>query len=155
MIIYLTLTCDSDGKIDRFIGGESSLQLHELRGDDNHREFTREQYYLGMFLAGAYEEALGGSHNLLGNQSVVQVSKSTEPEGFVVTNAMPGPGQSCRDVLRTMQHEPKVIFEELKQRVEVFDEVNGTTDGMLQSVLAGIFSNMPYLMKGSSSSWSS
>ncbi|XWS35141.1 hypothetical protein CRYUN_Cryun21dG0100700 [Craigia yunnanensis] len=89
-------------------------------------------------------EALGGSHNLLGNPSVVQVSKSTEPEGFVVTNAMPG--QSCRDVLRTMQHEPEVIFE----RIEGFGQVNGTTDGMLQSVLAGIFSNMPYIMKGSS-----
>ncbi|XWS22359.1 hypothetical protein CRYUN_Cryun29cG0027000 [Craigia yunnanensis] len=87
--ILLHLTCDSDGKINRFIGGESSLPLHELRGDDNHRESIGEQYYLGMFLAEAYDEALGGSHNLLGNPSVVQVSKSIEPEGFVVTNAMP------------------------------------------------------------------
>ncbi|OMO88628.1 Ornithine/DAP/Arg decarboxylase [Corchorus olitorius] len=133
------------GKIDRFIGGESGLALHELRGNEN-------QYYLGMFLAGAYEEALGGSHNLLGNPSVVQVtSESSEAEGFAVTIAMPG--QSCRDVLRTMQYDPDVMFEELKQRIEGFGrlQVNGITDGMLQSVLEDIFNNMPYLMKGSSS----
>ncbi|EOY05273.1 Arginine decarboxylase [Theobroma cacao] len=143
--ILLDLTCDSDGKIDRFIGGESSLPLHD------HRESSGGQYYLGMFLGGAYEEALGGSHNLLGSPSVVQVSsQSSEPEGFIVTMATPG--QSCRDVLRTMQHEPEAIFKELKQRIKALGQVNGTADGMFQSVLAGIFSNMPYLTRGSSCS---
>ncbi|XVF29121.1 hypothetical protein REPUB_Repub15cG0092300 [Reevesia pubescens] len=150
--ILSDLTCDSDGKIDKFIGDESSLPLHELKSIDNHGESTGEQYYLGMFLAGAYQEALGGSHNLLGNPSVVEVSKSSEPEGFVVKNAMPG--QTCSDVLRTKQHEPEVIFKELKQRIEEFGQINGTTDEMLQFFLAGIFSNMPYLIKGSSCSWS-
>ncbi|WRX21246.1 Orn/DAP/Arg decarboxylase 2 [Theobroma cacao] len=143
--ILLDLTCDSDGKIDRFIGGESSLPLHD------HRESSGGQYYLGMFLGGAYEEALGGSHNLLGSPSVVQVSsQSSEPEGFIVTMATPG--QSCRDVLRTMQHEPEAIFKELEQRIKALGQVNGTADGMFQSVLAGIFSNMPYLTRGSSCS---
>uniref|UniRef100_A0A453QJH2 Arginine decarboxylase n=1 Tax=Aegilops tauschii subsp. strangulata TaxID=200361 RepID=A0A453QJH2_AEGTS len=59
------LTCDSDGKVDQFIGGRSSLPLHELPAHG-----TR-GYYLGMFLGGAYQEALGGLHNLFGGPSVV------------------------------------------------------------------------------------
>src|SRR6202043_3821809 len=41
------VTCDSDGKIDTFIGargGEPSMRLHELKAD--------EKYYLAVFLVG-------------------------------------------------------------------------------------------------------
>uniref|UniRef100_A0A453LWD1 Arginine decarboxylase n=1 Tax=Aegilops tauschii subsp. strangulata TaxID=200361 RepID=A0A453LWD1_AEGTS len=75
------LTCDSDGKVDQFIGGRSSLPLHELPTHG-----TR-GYYLGMFLGGAYQEALGGLHNLFGGPSVVRVSQSDGPHcerGFMV-----------------------------------------------------------------------
>lgn len=42
------ITCDSDGKIGRYVGGEGdSLPVHELRGG--------EDYFLGLFLAGVYQ----------------------------------------------------------------------------------------------------
>ncbi|MQI72077.1 arginine decarboxylase, partial [Escherichia coli] len=107
--ILSDLTCDSDGKIDKFIGGESSLPLHEMVGSHGSGG-----YYLGMFLGGAYEEALGGVHNLFGGPSVVRVLQSDGPHGFAVTRAAPGP--SCGDVLRVMQHEPELMFETLKHR---------------------------------------
>eukprot|EP00262_Sarcandra_glabra_P010794 TRINITY_DN2624_c0_g1_i7.p1 TRINITY_DN2624_c0_g1~~TRINITY_DN2624_c0_g1_i7.p1 ORF type:complete len:715 (+),score=25.65 TRINITY_DN2624_c0_g1_i7:336-2480(+) len=129
------LTCDSDGKINRFIGGESSLPLHELEegGDGG-------GYYLGMFLGGAYQEALGGLHNLFGGPSVVRVSQSDGPYSFVVTQALPG--QSCADVLRAMQHEPELMFETLKRRAEecVQEEGDAVATG-----LARTFHSMPYL----------
>lgn len=55
------LTCDSDGKIDRFInpkGGDAlpALALHEVR--------LGEPYYLAMFLTGVYQEIMGGVHNM-------------------------------------------------------------------------------------------
>src|SRR5689334_7600538 len=53
------LTCDSDGMIDRFIDVEEDkqvLEVHELR--------QGEDYYMGMFLNGAYQEILGDLHNL-------------------------------------------------------------------------------------------
>lgn len=134
------MTCDSDGKIDKFIGGESSLPLHDLEGGGG--------YYLGMFLGGAYQEALGGFHNLFGGPSVVRVSQSDGPHSFAVTRAVPG--HSCGDVLRVMQHEPELMFELLKHRIEEF--VQNNDDGLaLAKGLASSFHNMPYLAPGSSS----
>ncbi|GAA0152357.1 decarboxylase [Lithospermum erythrorhizon] len=144
--ILSDLTCDSDGKVDRFIGGDSSLPLHELNGD---RSGEGGGYYLGMFLGGAYEEALGGVHNLFGGPSVVRVLQSDGPHGFAVTLAIPGP--SCTDVLRVMHHEPELMFENLKHRVEEYLQNNddgGMSHASLASGLAQCFRNMPYLSPG-------
>lgn len=146
--ILSDLTCDSDGKIDKFIGGESSLPLHELgsNGGDGGR------YYLGMFLGGAYEEALGGLHNLFGGPSVVRVVQSDSPHSFAVTRSVPGP--SCADVLRAMQFEPELMFETLKHRAEECfeqEEDKGLAFAApLISSLAQSFHNMPYLVSSSS-----
>jgi len=137
--ILSDLTCDSDGKIDKFIGGESSLPLHELQGNDG-----RGGYYIGMFLGGAYQEALGGFHNLFGGPSVVRVAQCDGPHSFAVTRAVPG--LSCGDVLRVMQHEPEIMFETLKHRAEEY--VHEADD--LASGLARLFQNMPYLLPTSS-----
>ncbi|KAF6160559.1 hypothetical protein GIB67_019499 [Kingdonia uniflora] len=139
--ILSDLTCDSDGKIDKFINGESSLQLHELESGG-----SNSGYYLGMFLGGAYQEALGGLHNLFGGPSVVRVSQSDGPHSFAVTRAVPGP--SCGDVLRAMQHEPEFMFEALKHRAE---ECGGHEEEEIACVAALVggfarsFHNMPYL----------
>ncbi|XP_010437573.1 PREDICTED: arginine decarboxylase 2-like [Camelina sativa] len=148
--IFSDLTCDSDGKINKFIGGETSLPLHEL---DNNGSGGR--YFLGMFLGGAYEEALGGFHNLFGGPSVVRVSQSDGPHSFAVTRAVPG--QSSADVLRVMQHEPELMFQTLKHRAEEMmhtksssdeDEEEEEDDTELNDVAACLdrsFHNMPYL----------
>ncbi|ESW07907.1 hypothetical protein PHAVU_009G002500 [Phaseolus vulgaris] len=135
--ILSDLTCDSDGKIDKFINGESSLPLHEVEGGS---------YYLGMFLGGAYEEALGGFHNLFGGPSVVRVSQSDGPHSFAVTRAVPGP--SCGDVLRVMQHQPELMFETLKHRA--YEYVSHDNAAVLASGLARTFDRMPYLVPLSS-----
>nr|AAR08422.1 arginine decarboxylase 1 [Pringlea antiscorbutica] len=142
--ILSDLTCDSDGKINKFIGGESSLPLHEL--DNNGCSGGR--YYLGMFLGGAYEEALGGVHNLFGGPSVVRVLQSDGPHGFAVTRAVMG--QSSADVLRAMQHEPELMFQTLKHRAEELSSVHKAggdkgNDKLAASCLARSFNNMPYL----------
>ncbi|MBA0698215.1 hypothetical protein Goari_021714 [Gossypium aridum] len=137
--ILSDLTCDSDGKIDKFIGGEANLPLHKPGNG---------QYYLGMFLGGAYQEALGGVHNLFGSPSVVTVLQSDGPHSFAITHAMPGP--SCADVLRVMQHEPKLMFENLKHRAEEFCGIDAGS--CLASTVARSFHNMPYLEPRSSCS---
>lgn len=143
--ILSDLTCDSDGKVEKFIGGEESLPLHEIGGGGG-------SYYLGMFLGGAYEEALGSIHNLFGGPSVVRVSQSDGPHSFAVTRAVPGP--SSADVLRVMQHEPEMMFEELKHRAEeyVVDEGgHGLDQDAIANGLACSFHNMPYLVNSSCS----
>lgn len=126
------LTCDSDGKMSKFIGGKESLPLHEMIE-------PRGGYYLGMFLGGAYQEALGGLHNLFGGPSVIRVSQSDGAHCFAVTSASAGP--SSADVLRAMQHEPELMYDELKRRVE---EYGGGAAACRQ--LATAFNNMPYLI---------
>ena len=62
------ITCDSDGKIDRFTGGKHgrpALELHPFRHN--------EDYILGIFLTGAYQEILGDLHNLFGDTNAVHV----------------------------------------------------------------------------------
>ena len=137
--ILSDLTCDSDGKIDKFINGESSLPLHEMEGGRT--------YYLGMFLGGAYEEALGGVHNLFGGPSVVRVSQSDGPHSFAVTRAVPGP--SCGDVLRVMQHQPELMFETLKHRAQEYVSHDNAA-ALLAAGLARTFDRMPYLLSLSS-----
>ncbi len=64
--VLADLTCDSDGKINRFIGRRginNFLKLHECR--------IGSPYYIGVFLVGAYQEIMGGLHNLFGDTNVV------------------------------------------------------------------------------------
>jgi arginine decarboxylase len=66
--VLADITCDSDGKIDRFVhprNTKRTLEVHELRKDD--------PYYLSVFLVGAYQETLGDLHNLFGDTHVVHI----------------------------------------------------------------------------------
>jgi len=75
--IIADLTCDSDGKIDTYVENEdldSSLPLHELRKGENYR--------LGFFLVGAYQEILGDIHNLFGDTDAIEVR--CDGDGFAI-----------------------------------------------------------------------
>ena len=81
--IIADLTCDSDGKIDTYVENEdldSSLPLHELRKGENYR--------LGFFLVGAYQEILGDIHNLFGDTDAIEVKVSGE--GFAIVQQRRG-----------------------------------------------------------------
>ena len=63
------ITCDSDGKIANFATNRHnshSLPVHTLKKNEN--------YYLGVFLVGAYQEILGDMHNLFGDTTAVHIS---------------------------------------------------------------------------------
>lgn len=73
--VLADITCDSDGKLDRFIDRRDDkkvLELHPLRPE--------EEYYLGVFLVGAYQEILGDLHNLFGDTNSVHVRLDAEGE---------------------------------------------------------------------------
>ncbi|MDH4224821.1 MAG: biosynthetic arginine decarboxylase [Deltaproteobacteria bacterium] len=73
-VVLQDLTCDSDGKIDNFIGPrgrQPTLPLHPLK--------PNEPYYLGVFLTGAYQEILGDLHNLFGDTNAIHVALN--PDG--------------------------------------------------------------------------
>jgi arginine decarboxylase len=66
--VLADITCDSDGKIDRFVSHrdvKKTLELHTIT--------AQSEYYLAAFLVGAYQETLGDLHNLFGDTHVVHV----------------------------------------------------------------------------------
>src|SRR5258708_32814039 len=70
------VTCDSDGKIETFIGDrtpQKSLELHPFNDGD--------PYIIGIFLTGAYQEILGDRHNLFGDTNAVHFRLSTSNGG--------------------------------------------------------------------------
>ncbi|BBL82928.1 biosynthetic arginine decarboxylase [Thermus thermophilus] len=77
------ISCDSDGKIDRFI------DLHDVRQTlPVHPVRPGEPYYLGVFLVGAYQDVLGSNHNLFGQVGEAHVR--VEEEGFAIERFVGG-----------------------------------------------------------------
>lgn len=108
--ILADLTCDCDGRIDRFTlpaGERATLPLHPLR--------EGEDYYLGVFLVGAYQETLGDLHNLFGDTNVVNVA--VNPDGSF-DFAREFHGDSIADVLSYVEYEPKHMQEQFRQVAE-------------------------------------
>lgn len=109
------LTCDSDGKIVRFIGPKGAkdvLELHALKPD--------EAYYLGMFLVGSYQETLGNLHNLFGNTNTVHVqlaSKAKTHQGYTIEHVVRG--NTTDEVLKQVQYDPEQMIEQIRRRSEL------------------------------------
>ena len=108
--VLADITCDSDGKIDHFIDRrdvKSVLELHPVNGQD---------YYLGIFLIGAYQEILGDLHNLFGNTNTVHVSLAPAG-GYQIEHVVTG--DTVTDVLKYVSYSR----EELVARVRRFAEL--------------------------------
>ncbi len=108
--IIADITCDSDGRIDNFIdayGTRRTLSLHPLK--------ENEEYYLGAFLVGAYQETLGDLHNLFGDTNVVSV-RINEDGSFDITRETEG--DSIADILGYVQYNPKDLLERFRDNAE-------------------------------------
>ncbi|WP_338431509.1 biosynthetic arginine decarboxylase [Synechococcus elongatus] len=103
------LTCDSDGKIDRFIDlldVKSTLELHPLK--------PNQPYVLGMFLGGAYQEIMGNLHNLFGDTNAVHIKLT--PKGYSIEHVVKG--DTMAEVLGYVQYDAEQLLERLRQQAE-------------------------------------
>ena len=107
--ILADLTCDSDGKMDCFIGQDEQRDVIALHDP------SPGPYYLGVFLVGAYQEVLGDLHNLFGDTNVVHVRMGADD---VPDLAKVVEGDSVGEVLSYVQYDP----EELIARMRVAGE---------------------------------
>ncbi len=108
--ILSDMTCDSDGRINHFIdpqGMKSTLDLHPLK--------EGEEYYLGVFLVGAYQETLGDLHNLLGDTNVVSV-RIQEDGSYEFARELNG--DSISDILAYVEYDPRKILEDIRHAAE-------------------------------------
>lgn len=103
------VTCDSDGKIERFIDRhdvKQTLLLHPL---------NKQPYYLAVFLVGAYQEVLGDLHNLFGDTNAVHVS--TDENGALVVGTVIN-GDTVDEVLGYMQYDADALVAQMSTAVE-------------------------------------
>lgn len=108
--ILADLTCDSDGKIDRFIDVRDVKDVLELHPLDD------QPYYIGVFLVGAYQEILGDLHNLFGDTDAVHV-RIGEDQKYVVEHVVEG--DDVGDVLRYVQYDKAILIERVRRTIEV------------------------------------
>ena len=113
---FADLTCDSDGKIARFIDpdGRSGrgqvkplLELHNLR--------PGEPYLIGLFLGGAYQEVMGNLHNLFGSTNAVHLRLKASG-GYQIDHVVRG--DTNAEVLEAMEHDPQLLLERLRMASE-------------------------------------
>jgi arginine decarboxylase len=108
--VLADITCDSDGKIDRFIDRrdiKKTLDLHALR--------EGEDYYLGVFLVGAYQETLGDLHNLFGDTHAVHI-RLDEEGGWWIDEVVRG--DSAKEVLGYVQYDVNRLLPDMSQDCE-------------------------------------
>ncbi len=104
------ITCDSDGKVDQFIDRRDvkrTLPLHTYNG---------ENYYLGAFLVGAYQEILGDMHNLFGDTNAVHVRLDSRGEPVLEAVIK---GDTVREVLNYVQFKADTLVTQLRRDVEM------------------------------------
>jgi arginine decarboxylase len=102
------LTCDSDGKIDRFVDIKDVKDVLELH------PYRHEPYYLAMFLVGAYQEVMGSYHNLFGQPNEAQIVIDNDGR-FHVTKIVPG--NTVADMLNFARYEPDQLREKFDRRL--------------------------------------
>ncbi len=98
--LLVDLTCDSDGKVAKFVapeGDKRCLELHPFR--------PGAPYYLGLFLMGAYQDVMGDAHNLFGHPAEAHVyADANEPGNFYVEEMIDG--TSVQAQLALVQYYP-------------------------------------------------
>lgn len=110
--ILVDITCDSDGKVSKFIDLEDEkeyLPLHPIK--------KNETYYLGFFLIGAYQDIMGDNHNLFGRVNEAHVFlEDDEENGFYIEDTLKG--DRVKDVLESVQFKSDMLCRLMKKHID-------------------------------------
>jgi arginine decarboxylase len=108
-VVLEDITCDSDGRIDQFIDRRDvkrALPLHEFTGED---------YYIGVFLVGAYQEILGDLHNLFGDTNAVHVALDDD-DGVRIATVVEG--DTVAEVIEYVEFRVEMLRDQLNRSME-------------------------------------
>ncbi|MFY0596770.1 MAG: biosynthetic arginine decarboxylase [Cognatishimia sp.] len=108
--VLTDITCDSDGKVDRFIledGVAPTLPVHTLPED--------KPYHMGVFFVGAYQETLGDLHNLFGDTNVVTIDLRADG-GFDLLHEQEG--DTISEVMSYVEFDPQDCVAEFRKMVD-------------------------------------
>jgi arginine decarboxylase len=106
------ITCDSDGKVSKFI------DLNDVRDTLPLHAIADVPYYLGVFLTGAYQDIMGDMHNLFGRVNEVHVFlDDDEDEGYYLEETIAG--NTIGEVLQQTQYQPHDLVAKVKGQFDV------------------------------------
>lgn len=108
--VIVDITCDSDGKIDTFIDPHEASKIIRL-----HAHNPNEEYYLGVFLVGAYQETLGDLHNLFGDTNAVHISMDHKGKPIIETVVK---GDTVKEVLSYVQYDVEDLMDLMHSQIE-------------------------------------
>ena len=109
--VLVDITCDSDGKIDRFI------DLQDVKDYITLHPLNNKPYYLGIYLTGAYQDIMGDLHNLFGRVNEVHVFlEEDEPNGFYIEEALSG--SKIADVIEGVQYQQEDLCRRMKAQID-------------------------------------
>jgi arginine decarboxylase len=108
--ILADLTCDSDGKVDKFIDLRDVKNVLEV-----HETAPGKPYYIAMFLVGAYQEILGDLHNLFGDTNAIHVAMDDD-HGYRIERVIEG--DSVEEVLSYVQYDKQELVRRMRRRLE-------------------------------------
>ena len=107
--VLADITCDSDGKLDRFI------DLHDVKRVLELHEPGDSPYVLGAFLVGAYQEILGDLHNLFGDTNAVVVGLGEDGD-YEIESVLEG--DRVADVLGYVQYSRRSLVRKVRAACE-------------------------------------
>lgn len=99
------ITCDSDGEFG--FNPKKPLFLHDV-------DLSEDEYFLGFFSVGAYQEVLGMKHNLFTHPT--ELSVHLDEKGYTIDNLIEA--QSISDILEDLDYDVKEIQENLNEKIE-------------------------------------
>ncbi|NVJ59189.1 MAG: biosynthetic arginine decarboxylase [Gammaproteobacteria bacterium] len=127
--IIKDITCDSDGRIERYVNGkkiEASLKLPEF--DDNN-------LLLGVFMVGAYQEILGALHNLFGDTHTVHLNLGSD--GSIIEQEQ-NPGDTVSDTLSIVHFDSEQLIKKYQQQLSDSNIDNELANDYLEELTNGL-----------------
>ena len=107
---FADLTCDSDGKLNSFIDNGKIKSLLNLHPPEKNND-----YLIGIFMAGAYQEALGNFHNLFGNTNVIHIDIN-EDNSYKIKNIIKENSKS--EILELLDYSSDNLVESIRVNTE-------------------------------------
>ncbi|MBD9359274.1 biosynthetic arginine decarboxylase [Methylomonas sp. EbB] len=123
------LTCDSDGRIDQYVDHQNianTMPLHTITEDQD--------YLIGFFMVGAYQEILGDMHNLFGDTHSINVE--LDEQGYRFGDFMEG--EDVSELLDYVHINTEALKTAYRQKLDVSGLTAVQKQTFEQELLAGL-----------------
>ena len=127
--IIKDITCDSDGRIEKYVNG-SSIEKSLLLPDCDQNDLL-----IGIFMVGAYQEILGGLHNLFGDTHSFHLDLAADGH---YTQQEFASGDTVSEVLSIVHFEKEELLNMYRQQLATNSLNQSSQLDYLQELASGL-----------------